>query len=88
MINGFLSGSSVLLETKGRRIELALYCLPRALESLWNLAVLKGYCRRIPFGEVMLFMISMGALMTVYQHEPDVIPSSYEGILLRFFGVN
>lgn len=88
MINGFLSGSTVLLETKSRRIELALYCLPRALESFWNLGVLRGHFRSIRNGEVLLFMIAMGTLMTVYQHEPDVIPRSYEGILVRFFGVN
>ena len=46
-VNGFLSGMCVLMETKSKRIELAMYCLPRALESLWHCWVSWGYVKNI-----------------------------------------
>lgn len=89
LLNGFLSGSTVILEQpKSRRLELALYCFPRALESLWNIMVDKGYVKALPYGEVVLFSLSMGLMMTLYQNEPDVVPSNYESVMVRFFGVN
>jgi hypothetical protein len=44
-VNGLLAGSMVLLEQPGRRLELGMYCLPRAIESLWNSFVQRGYVR-------------------------------------------
>ena len=93
MINGFLSGCTVILEQpRSRRMELALYCLPRALESLFNVAVSRkwcgGYIRHVAHGEVVLFALSMGWLMTVYQNEQDVMPENVRPVFARFFGVN
>eukprot|EP00158_Paraphelidium_tribonemae_P008957 Partr_v1_DN28734_c5_g1_i5_m61741 len=48
LLNGFLSGATVVMEyPKSRRLELALYCFPRAVESAWNLLVLKKFVRPI-----------------------------------------
>jgi hypothetical protein len=89
MLNGFLSGSTVIIEQPpSRRTELAMYCLPRALESFWNLMVKKGYAVSIPNGEVLMFALAMGFTMTVYQHERDTVPTHFEGLLDRFFGLN
>ena len=49
-LNGFCGGLCVLLEQKPRRIELAMYCAPRALESFWNQMVKHGRFRNIPYG--------------------------------------
>jgi len=42
-VNGILGGLAVLLETPSRRMELALYCLPRAIESFWKCGAKFGY---------------------------------------------
>ena len=69
-------------------IELGLYCLPRAIESWWMLAVKYGYARNIRNGDVALFMLAMGTLMTMYQNDKDTISSHYLSVMTRFFGHN
>ena len=46
-LNGFLAGLTIMIESKPKRIEFAMYCLPRAVESLWRLLVQKGAVRNI-----------------------------------------
>jgi len=48
-LNGFCGGLCVLLEQKPRRIELAMYCAPRALESFWNQMVKHGRFRNVSY---------------------------------------
>jgi hypothetical protein len=90
LLNGFLSGASVILEVPSRRIELAMYCLPRALESFWNILTSGKYkyLRNIPNGEVWLFSMAMGIIMTIYQNERHNMSKTYQGIFIRFFGEN
>ncbi|KAJ3108994.1 hypothetical protein HK100_003371, partial [Physocladia obscura] len=72
-VNGMLCGATVLIEAPGRRLELGLYCLPRALESLWNCGVKWGWWRHIPNGELIYFSFMTGILMTLYQKDPASI---------------
>ncbi|KAJ3013696.1 UNVERIFIED_CONTAM: hypothetical protein HDU68_000581 [Siphonaria sp. JEL0065] len=72
-VNGLLSGSMVLIESPGRRLELGLYCLPRALESLWNCGVKWGWWRDIAHGEGIYFSLMTGVLMALYQKDPASI---------------
>jgi hypothetical protein len=46
-VNGLVAGSMVLIEQPGRRLELGMYCLPRAVESLWNSMVNRGIVKNI-----------------------------------------
>lgn len=87
-INGLSAGAMTFIETPGRQLELGLYCLPRALESLWKTMSKNGYVKNIPNGEIALFMLSMGTLMTLYQNEKDTINSHYLSVMTRFFGQN
>jgi len=41
-LGGLLSGFSLLVEAKHRRPELAMYVLPKGLESAWRVASGKG----------------------------------------------
>ncbi|KAL1920401.1 uncharacterized protein VTP21DRAFT_778 [Calcarisporiella thermophila] len=88
LLAGMVGGSSVLLEAPGRRLELGLYCLPRALESLWKSVVEAGWARNVKNGDVALFSIAMGVLMSLYQNNPSVINTHYLAVLTRFFGKN
>ncbi|KAJ3015936.1 UNVERIFIED_CONTAM: hypothetical protein HDU68_012509 [Siphonaria sp. JEL0065] len=72
-VNGLLSGSMVLIESPGRRLELGLYCLPRALESLWNCGVKWRWWRDIAHGEGIYFSLMTGVLMALYQKDPASI---------------
>lgn len=77
VLGGAMAGSMVLIEAKERRLELGLYCLPRALESWWKCMVKWGYLKDIPGGDVALFSVAMGVMMLVYQTDPSVIGRHY-----------
>ncbi|KAF9095878.1 hypothetical protein BGX23_012424 [Mortierella sp. AD031] len=88
ILNGLVAGVAVLIEAPGRQMELALYCLPRALETAWKLLLKRGLVRNIKNGDIALFSASMGVLMTLYQNEPSVINKHYLTVLTRIFGRN
>ncbi|KAF9198165.1 hypothetical protein BGZ49_001103 [Haplosporangium sp. Z 27] len=88
LINGIIAGFAVLIEAPGRQMELALYCLPRALETSWNLLLNRGLVRNIPHGDIALFSASMGVMMTIYQNNPNAINKHYLTVLTRIFGRN
>ncbi|KAF8936010.1 hypothetical protein EDD21DRAFT_375389 [Dissophora ornata] len=88
LFNGILSGLAVLIEAPGRQMELALYCLPRALETAWKLLLKRGLVRNIRHGDIALFSASMGVLMTLYQNDQSVINKHYLTVLTRIFGRN
>ncbi|KAJ3085350.1 hypothetical protein HDU96_005472 [Phlyctochytrium bullatum] len=87
-VNGLLAGAMVLIEAPGRRLELGMYCLPRALESLWNCGVTWGWWHHIPSGEGIYFCLATGVLMTLYQKDPASIHDGYRKVMYRFFGIN
>lgn len=88
VLNGLLAGSMTVIEVPGRQLEIGLYCLTRAIESFWKTLVKTGYAKNIPHGEIPLFMLSMGTLMTLYQNEKDTINPHYLSLMTRFFGQN
>ncbi|KAJ2582749.1 hypothetical protein GGH95_001368 [Coemansia sp. RSA 1836] len=85
---GLLSGLSVLVEAPSRRIELAMYCFLRALESGWDIGVKLKWWANVRHGEVALFSAAMGVLMTIYQNDPTTIGLTYHSVLTRIFGRN
>ena len=87
-VNGICSGLCVLIEAPGRRLELAMYCLPRALESAWRSLERLGWWRSRAWGELTYFCLAMGVLMGLYQNDPDSIEDNYRGVMTRFFGRN
>ncbi|KAF9918365.1 hypothetical protein BX616_009158 [Lobosporangium transversale] len=88
LVNGLIAGLAVLIEAPGRQMELALYCLPRALETAWNLLLKRGLVRNISHGDIALFSASMGVMMSLYQNDPSVINKHYLTVLTRVFGRN
>ncbi|KAF9208510.1 hypothetical protein BGZ49_008594 [Haplosporangium sp. Z 27] len=88
IFNGIIAGFAVLIEAPGRQMELALYCLPRALETTWKLMQKRGLVKNVPFGDIALFSASMGVVMTLYQNEPNMINKHYLSVLTRVFGRN
>ncbi|WOL09569.1 hypothetical protein Cni_G18322 [Canna indica] len=81
---GAISALSVLLEKKTRRAELALYVLPRAVDSLWYISVNRHLLPDIKNAEVALFCMCMGGIMFYLEHEPDTMAPFLRGLIRRF----
>lgn len=62
-ISGLISSLSIFIERRTRRAELALYVLPRSLDSLFLQFVDHKWLIAIPAGEVGIFCAAMGGLM-------------------------
>jgi hypothetical protein len=68
-LGGFLAGLPLFVEERRRRAELAMYVMPKALESAWKVARGKGYLpgseatRRSGLGETLLTAIGMAMVM-------------------------
>ena len=88
IIASFFCGFAILFEARGRRSELALYLVPRALESLYNMMAAKGKVRHFQYAEVLVFALCMSLIMYCYQNEPEQIKPAYLSIFKKFFGVN
>jgi hypothetical protein len=81
-----LAGLACLVEVKPRRGELAMYCLPQALESISNELIEKkvipqGVVKRAKHVEVVFFCLALAATIFCYRNEPTSIkPSFYFGM--------
>ncbi|KAJ4866133.1 Mitochondrial import inner membrane translocase subunit Tim17/Tim22/Tim23 family protein [Raphanus sativus] len=81
---GGVAALSVMLEKKPRRSELALYVLPRAGDSLWEILVNRHVLPDIKNAEVALFCACMGGIMYYLEHEPDTLAPFLRGLIRRF----
>lgn len=80
---GWLCSLSVFIERKSRRSELALYTLPRAVNSLFNQMVDHKMMVSVPHGDSLLFCLATSGLMYFYHEEPEHSSSLVNG-LFRF----
>ncbi|KAF8837288.1 hypothetical protein BDN67DRAFT_973164 [Paxillus ammoniavirescens] len=88
-IGGFFGALSLFVEEKRRRGELAMYVLPKSLESAWLTARGKGWVFKTgDFGEMFLTAIGMGMVMSIYQNEPQHLSGLVRRILYQFIGPN
>jgi len=93
-LGGFLAGLALFVEESRRRAELAMYVLPKALESTWKVARGKGYLpgseatRRSGLGEMILTAIGMAMVMSTYQVDPQHLSGLVRRILYQFIGPN
>ena len=86
---GVATGLSMFAEEKKRRAELAMYVLPKALESLWNIMTGKvGGFRAGKPGEALLTALGMAMVMSTYQNDPHHLSGLVRRILYQFIGPN
>ena len=83
-----LSSASIFIEASSRRGELALYLLPKAMESIWNIMKKYGFPLRIKYFEVFLFGIAMGTLAYFLHNDEQHIKPTYRSSLRLFYGNN
>ena len=68
VVNGLMAGTTVLIDVRSRRLELALYCLPRALESFYRCGVEWGKLRRPRGGWRFLYLpVSLNSFNNSYR---------------------
>ncbi|KAF8303370.1 hypothetical protein DL93DRAFT_2102442, partial [Clavulina sp. PMI_390] len=84
----FSVGLSLFVEEPRRRAELAMYVLPRGLESAWSIMRGKGYVPFIPFGDAVLSASAMGMVMATYQNDPEHLSGLVRRVLYQFIGPN
>ncbi|KAJ7625184.1 hypothetical protein B0H17DRAFT_1164420 [Mycena rosella] len=88
-VPGFLAGLALLIEEPRRRAELAMYVLPKGLESAWVAARGRGLVFRTGnWGESALTGLAMGMVMSIYQNDPEHLSGLVRKILYQFIGPN
>ncbi|KAI8822204.1 uncharacterized protein EV422DRAFT_526037 [Fimicolochytrium jonesii] len=85
---GMCCSSSIFLEHKQRRSELAMYVAPKAFTSAWKLLHQRGVMTRIPGFEILMGGVSMGLLMSVYQTEPERMSGLLFRVMDKMIGRN
>ena len=85
---GVSSSLPIFIEASSRRGELALYLLPRTLESVWNIAKKFGFPLHIKKFEVFLFCLAMGVLSCFLYNNDKHIKASYKSTLRYTLGNN
>ncbi|XP_057872715.2 uncharacterized protein LOC131078901 isoform X2 [Cryptomeria japonica] len=86
----FPTGLALLIEKKSRRMEIALYCFARALESFFTTiadAGLLPHAKKLKRVDVIIFSLSTAVIMHCYAQERDVFRSKYLNVLDWVFGV-
>ncbi|KAJ6525852.1 hypothetical protein B0H10DRAFT_322545 [Mycena sp. CBHHK59/15] len=86
---GFLAGLALLIEDQRRRAELAMYVLPKGLESVWVAARGRGLVFRTGnWGEAALTGLAMGMVMSIYQNDPQHLSGLVRKVMYQFIGPN
>ncbi|GAA5973669.1 hypothetical protein JCM11641_005071 [Rhodosporidiobolus odoratus] len=85
-LSGFATCLALFIEEKKRRRELAMYVLPRGLESLWSVLRRRAYVPFVPGGEIMLTSAGLALVMRTYQHEPGNLSGLVRTLLYQFVG--
>ncbi|KAG8860496.1 hypothetical protein FRB96_003750 [Tulasnella sp. 330] len=92
-IGGFLSGLSLFVEEKKRREELAMYVLPKGLESAFKMV--RGNVFGVPTkrkrgwkSDFALSAAGMGMVMSTYQHSPQHLSGLVRRVLYQLVGPN
>lgn len=86
LLGCLLCGGAVTVERPARRLELALYVLPRAIESAWRQLRTQGAVPRLPYGDVAAVCASTGVVMYCFERDPGSMQPALWGAINTFFG--
>ncbi|EJD53160.1 hypothetical protein AURDEDRAFT_180722 [Auricularia subglabra TFB-10046 SS5] len=86
---GAMTGMSLFVEAPRRRGELAMYVMPKALESYWTMYMRKLGVKKIFRGSESLFTaVAMGMFMSTYQNSPEHLSGYARRIMYQLMGPN
>ncbi|BGP53411.1 hypothetical protein JCM8202v2_000970 [Rhodotorula sphaerocarpa] len=83
---GFSTCLALFIEDPKRRRELAMYVLPRGLESMWSTLRQKSYVPFVPGGEVLLTSVGLALVMQTYQTTPEHLSGLVRSFLYQLIG--
>lgn len=83
---GHIHADLLFFALQKRRAELAMYVLPRALESAWSSARKRAWVPLVPFGETMLGAAAMAMVMDAYKHQPNALSGVVRKLLFQLVG--
>ena len=81
---GVVASGALLVEDEGRRTDLTLWIVPRAVDSLVLVLVHKGILPHVANFESYLFALVMSGVMNLYEREPDVLERNLTRFIARF----
>ncbi|KAJ3147154.1 hypothetical protein HDU89_005751 [Geranomyces variabilis] len=81
---GLLAGGSIFIEQRSRRSDLAIYVLPRAIESLYTVMRHRKLAPRIKYFEILMFSVGTGCIISFFQTEPSAVSGVLQRIIRRF----
>lgn len=81
---GVVAAAALFIEKKSRRAELALYLMPRAVDSLVATMAGKKILPAVPHAELALLCVVSGGLMHLYENEPDTLAGFIRSTIRRF----
>ena len=81
---GVVASGALLVEDEGRRTDLTLWIVPRAVDSLVLVLVHKGMLPHVANFESYLFALVMSGVMNLYEREPDVLERNLTRFIARF----
>ncbi|PWN35689.1 uncharacterized protein FA14DRAFT_145616 [Meira miltonrushii] len=85
---GFATCLSLFIEHKRRRTELAMYVLPKGMESAWSVARQRSWVPFVPGGDLLLTSAGMSLVMGTYAQNPDHLSGIVRRIVYQFVGRN
>lgn len=88
LLGGFFPGLMVLLETKSRRLELALYCMSPTIQSLYVWCLKHKYINRVPHIDAGIFAIAMGIIMMGHQGTNKNLQPTLKRIMHALMGIH
>jgi len=77
---GPMAGLAVLLESKARRLELAIYCMSPALQSAYKCVRKWGWLPKIHYIDYGFFALAMGVIMSAMQNNPKHMLTNYPSL--------
>ena len=86
LIGALFCAISLLWEAPSRRCEIALYVLPRFLDSFWQFWKRRGVVRDVQGGGLALFALAVGVVAYAHEKEPDLLKSYIETICRHLLG--
>jgi len=78
---GLFGGLSIYIERSGRRFELAMFALPRAVQSVANIGVSRGFWPFMSLFPMVSFSVSMGIIMTAFDVERSLLVPTMQNAL-------
>jgi hypothetical protein len=85
-LGGWVCALSLLCEQAERRAEVAIYCMPRVMEIFYGGAVKRGWIGYFRGGDVALFCLALGTLLSFLQHDRAQLSPGTRFILSKTFG--